>query len=193
VAFEHGLGDVEHPPAGGARMVAQQLERLPLADAVALHQDALGTLDHRAPIERGLELGDLLVEPLLLAMAPHRDVDRPLNVLRLPRIHVAGDPHVGRVRDGRRVLGLAHGHEHRPGRERHGLGDQRQPVLVVPVEDDERQVGILACDQLRRLGDGHRERRHLVPELIENVTERSQVLLAFVGEKDPKVTLARSP
>ena len=56
-----------------------------------------------------------------------------------------------------------------PGRELDGLRDQRQPVLVVAVEDHEREVGVLARDQLGRLRHGHRERRHLVAERVEHV------------------------
>ena len=48
-------------------MVAQELERGAVVDAVALHQDALGALDHRAALERALELVDLLLQPLGLA------------------------------------------------------------------------------------------------------------------------------
>ena len=83
--------------------------------------------------------------------------------------------------------------EHRAGRVLDGLGDQRQPVLVVAVEDDERQVRVLARDQLDRLRDRHRERRHLVAEAVEHVAERAQILLALVGEQDPQIRLARSP
>ena len=43
--------------------------------------------------------------------------------------------------------------------------DQRQRVLVVVVHDHDREVGVLAGDQLDRLGDGDGERRDLVAEL----------------------------
>ena len=43
--------------AVGARVLAQQLERRALVDRVALHQDALGALDHRAALERASRAG----------------------------------------------------------------------------------------------------------------------------------------
>jgi hypothetical protein len=36
-------------------LVAQQLERAPLVDRVALHEDPFGALDHGAPAEGALE------------------------------------------------------------------------------------------------------------------------------------------
>jgi hypothetical protein len=65
-------------------------------------------------------------------------------------------------------------------------------VLIVAVEHDEGEVRLLAGDQLDRLLDGHRERRHLVAQRVERVAERAQILLALVGQKDPDVLLARS-
>ena len=61
----HGTGRRRRPGRTRvvARVVAQQLERVALVDAVALHEDALGALDHAAPFERALELLDLLVQP----------------------------------------------------------------------------------------------------------------------------------
>ena len=44
-------------------MVAHQLERGALVDAVALHHDSLGALDHGPARERGLELLDLGLDP----------------------------------------------------------------------------------------------------------------------------------
>ena len=60
-------------------------------------------------------------------------------------------------------------------------------MLVVAVEDHEGEVGVLARDQLGRLRDGHRERRDLVPEPLEHVAERAQILLALVGQQDPQI------
>ncbi len=125
-------------------------------------------------------------KPLLLAVAPHRDLDRALDVRRLPRVDVAGDPHVRRARDRPRALSLAHGHQHRAARELHRLGDQRQSVLVVSVEHHERHVGILARDQFRRLRDGDRERRHLVAERVQDVAQRTEIIFALIREKDPR-------
>ena len=49
------------------------------------------------------------------------------------------------------VVAAAQLREHRPGRELDGLRDQREPVLVVAVDDDDREVRVLAGDQLGRL------------------------------------------
>jgi hypothetical protein len=51
--------DVEYAPALRPRVVAQEPEGSALVDPVALHQDPLGALDHRAAVERGLQLVDL--------------------------------------------------------------------------------------------------------------------------------------
>ena len=83
----------------------------------------------------------------------------PCRSSRRPRVHVARDPHVRGLRDRRRALHLAHRHQHGAGRELDRLGDQRQPVGVVAVEDHEREVRVLARDQLDRLRHRHRERR----------------------------------
>ena len=51
-----------------------------------------------------------------------------------------------------------------PARVLDGLLDQRERVLVVLVDDDDREVGVLGGDQLDRLRDRDGVRRHLVPE-----------------------------
>src|SRR4051794_41853796 len=53
-------GDVDDRAVPAAGVVAQPVERLTLGDVVALHEDALRTLDERPALERGLEPLDLL-------------------------------------------------------------------------------------------------------------------------------------
>src|ERR1700754_4470921 len=62
VAVQHRLCDVDDPPAACTRMIAEHLERLALGHGMALHEDALGAFDHTAPLERALELLDLVVQ-----------------------------------------------------------------------------------------------------------------------------------
>jgi len=65
-------------------MVAQAVERLALADVVALHQDALRALDERAALERRLEplnlLGELTLKPF----------ESPFAAARTCYDHIAG-------------------------------------------------------------------------------------------------------
>ena len=62
-------------------------------------------------------------------------------------------------------------------------------VVVVLVDHDDRQVRILAHDQLGRLLHGDRERRHLVPETLQHLAERLQRRLVLVGEQNGQVRL----
>src|SRR5687768_1720686 len=78
VALGDRARDVDDAAALRARMVAQQVERCAVVEAVTLHQDALGALDDRAPVERRLELLDLDLEPRLLLVAAQGHLDGTL-------------------------------------------------------------------------------------------------------------------
>ncbi len=73
------------------------------------------------------------------------------------------------------------------------LADQQQRVIVVRVDDDDREVGVLADDQLGGLLDGDRERRHVVPEALQDVAERAERLLVLVGEQHGEVGFPPHP
>ena len=84
-----------------------------------------------------------------LAVAAHRDLDRPLDRLGVHRLDVGGDAPVGGARQevdvGVRQLG-----DHRPGGVLDRLADQRERVLVVLVDDDDRDLRILLARSARR-------------------------------------------
>src|SRR5215211_5528010 len=75
VTLGHRSGDVDHAPALPAGVVAHQLEGVPLAEPVALHEDALRALDRRAALERRLELVDLDLQPRGLLVPAERHLD----------------------------------------------------------------------------------------------------------------------
>src|SRR5436190_22299519 len=94
----HGVREVDDAPVRLARLLAQELERLALVDAVALHDDALGPLDRAAPLERALELRDLLGEAARLAVAPQRQLDRALDLVEEAHPREGVDPALGGAR-----------------------------------------------------------------------------------------------
>jgi hypothetical protein len=157
---------------------------------VALHDDALGPLDDGAPLHRRFELLDLLVQPRLLAVAPEGHLDGRLHGGRLVGAHVGGDPELGRAGHHVEVVRAAHLRQHGTRRVLHGLPDQREAVLLVVVQDDDGEVGVLALDEVDRLADGHRERRHLVPERFQDAAELLEGGLVLVGEEHPQAALA---
>src|SRR3954452_2068240 len=61
LALHHFLDHVDQLPPRAARLATQAVEGLLVADAVALHQDALRTLDSRPATERGQQLAVLPV------------------------------------------------------------------------------------------------------------------------------------
>src|SRR6185436_19439801 len=65
---EHVLDHTHDRAAGVSSMTPQALERLLLADPVALHQQPLRALDPRAPVERLQQVAEL-------AISLDRDVD----------------------------------------------------------------------------------------------------------------------
>ncbi len=56
VAVDDGGGDVDELAVGGTRVLTQHLEGARVGDGVALHQDALGTLDEGTTPERAFEV-----------------------------------------------------------------------------------------------------------------------------------------
>src|SRR5919199_2180904 len=80
-AVEQLVDDVDQRPPAVARLGADALERLAVADPVALHEDALGPLDPRAAVEGVQQLREL-------AVALEGDVDRALQLGLVRRVDV---------------------------------------------------------------------------------------------------------
>ena len=127
----------------------------------------------RAALERALELVDLLVQALRLAVAAQRDLDRPLHRLGVHRLDAGGDAALGGAREevdvGVRQLG-----DHGPRGVLDRLADQRQRVLVVLVDTTIARSRVLRGDQLDRLADRDGVRRHLVAELGQHAARSSR-------------------
>ena len=124
--------------------LAQQLERLALVDAVALHEDALRALDRPAPLERALELRDLLGQARRLRVAAQRELDRALDLVEEAQPREGVDAALGGARDEAGLV-AADERDDRPARVLAHLVDEVERVLVVVVDDDDRQVGVLAA------------------------------------------------
>src|SRR3954464_5025258 len=99
VAVAHRVGEVDDAQVGAPRLLAQQLERLALVDAVALHEDALRALDRAAALDRALELLDLLGQPRGLLVAAHGKLDRALDLVDEARPRERVDPALRGARD----------------------------------------------------------------------------------------------
>src|SRR5262245_43632173 len=74
--LDNRLSDVFHLSTLIAGALAQTLVGIALAKAQPLHQDALGTLDQLARLERLLELVDLRAQALEFFEARQSDIDR---------------------------------------------------------------------------------------------------------------------
>ena len=179
-----------HAPARRARVVAQQLERRALVDAVALHQDALGALDHRPALERRLELVDLSGSCARLAVAAQRDLDRALDRLRRRRLDPArrcrARPRGRRTRRRRRGSGRSPGptRTRRPRRSAPARARRPGATTTIARSGSSRAISSAASR------DRDRERRHLVPELRRaRRRASSQRVLVLVGDQDPQVAL----
>jgi hypothetical protein len=86
-------------------------------------------------------------------------------------------------------VAVADRRDHRPGCVLHRLGDQRERVLVVLVDHDDGEVGILAGDQLGRLAYGDGERDHLVAERLECDAQAFERALVLIGDQNAQVRL----
>src|SRR5919204_1441304 len=176
-------GHVDHPPAAGAGVLAQEVERLALGDRVALHEDALRALDHGPALERALELLDLLAQRPRLGVAAHRHLERAPDRLGRGPPGVGEDAALSRAGDELGVLAVQEGDD-RTGGVLAELLDQLERVLVVLVDDDDRDVGLVLGDDAPGLGDRDGARGDLVPQLAQQRRRALQRLLVLIRRED---------
>src|SRR3954468_12173518 len=182
MALRDRRGHVDDRAVAASGVVAQQVERLALGDVVALHEDALRPFDERPALERGLEPLDLLHQPELLLVAPHRDLDRCLDRFRPPLARVGRDAALRRLGHELRVL-LLDDRDHGAPRELADLVDEVEGMAVVLVDDDDRRVRVVARDHVRGLLHADRHLRDLVPQLAEQPGRDAQRPLVLVGKQ----------
>jgi hypothetical protein len=89
VTVDDGRGEVDELAVGSPRLLAEHLEGDIFVYRVALHQDALGSLDQGAPAECSLQV-------LVLGKAAQDDVDRALPFVD---IRISDVPQGGELRD----------------------------------------------------------------------------------------------
>jgi hypothetical protein len=139
VAVVDGGGKVDQLAVVGVRLLAQHLERAGFVDAVAFHEDALGSLDQRAAPERGFAV-------VVFGEAAQDDVDRALPVLDVGVADVGEHAALGRLFDEFGIAGVQE-HDDRAGGFAHDRVVQIERVLRAFPEADERDVGSLALCQ----------------------------------------------
>ena len=154
---------------------------------VALHEDALGALDHRAPLERRLQLRDLLGQLRLLGVPAQRELDRDLDLVRVLRPGEAVDPARGGTGEEVPFVGRLHDRDDRPAGGLAQLVDEIQRVLEVVVDRDDGEVRVLLGDAFGGLADGHRVGGHVVAQLAQHPCRRVQRLGVLVGDEDGAV------
>ena len=121
-----------------------------------------------------------------LLVAAQRDLDRALDRPRARRLDPRGDPRSAaratKSTSLSRVWAITG-----PDAYSTRLRDQRERVLVVAVDDDDREIRVLGGDQLDRLRHGHHVRGDLVAEALEHAAERVERVLVLVGDQDAQV------
>ena len=120
-----------------------------------------------------------------------RDLDRALHVVGRPRVHVARDPHVRGLRDRRRALGLAHVTSTGPDANSTVSEISARPCASSPSKTTIARSGSSRAISSTASDTDTAKGVDLVPEPLEHVAERAQLLLALVGEQDPQVLLDR--
>jgi hypothetical protein len=166
-------------------MGADPLERLSLGEAVALHEDALRTLDDRSPPERPLEPRDVLLKLAQLGVPGHGELDRGLHGLARGAARVRRDPALRGAADELGVVPVQQGDDRSRG-VLVELLDEVQGVLVVAVHDDHREVGLFTGDAIGGPGGVDGLARDLVPEAAQEHGRLLQRTHVLVRREDPE-------
>ena len=118
----------------------------------------------------------------MLGVAAHRDLDRRLDRVGHPLARVRVDPALGGRADELRVLVLHH-RDDRPARVLGDLLDQVERIAVVLVDDDDREIRVVARDDLGRLLNSDGELGDLVAEIADERRRDAQCTLILIGEQ----------
>jgi len=115
-------------------------------------------------------------------VAAHGDLDRRLDRVGHPLARVGVDPALGGRADELRIL-LLHHRDDRAARVLDDLLDQVERVAVVLVDDDDREVRVVARDDLGGLLHSDGELGDLVAETAHERRRDAQRTLVLVGEQ----------
>src|SRR5436190_3215114 len=179
MAAEDRLRDLGYAPVGAARLVAKQLESGVLGDPVALHQDAFGTLDDRAPPECSFE-------SLVFGKAAEDDLDHVLPGAGIVVHDVGEHAELGRLPHERVVCG-AENRDDRAGRLLDDRLDELERVADLMSDPDERDVGLKPFGHRSDVGHIDLTGDDLVTERGAQWRHDREPLLALVGDQDAKV------
>ena len=193
MAVEHGLRDVEHGPAARARVLAQQLERL----AARRARGAPSGCPWRARSPPAGRAPTRAARPSRSAAAPRggaasRRRSRPARPpaptsRRSPAIPMSAARAIVRGLSASRTVTSTG-----PLANSTVSEISASPCSSSPSSTTKATSGSSRAISSVASRDGHRERRHLVAERVEDVAQRAQILFALIREQDPKIPLARS-
>ena len=119
---------------------------------------------------------------VMLGLATHRDLDRRLDRVGHPLARVRVDPALGGRADELRVL-LLHHRDDRTARVLGDLLDQAERIVVVLVDDDDREIRVVARDDLGSLLHSHGELGDLVAQIADERRRDTQRTFILVGEQ----------
>ncbi|MGI9098239.1 MAG: hypothetical protein ACR2H2_07060 [Solirubrobacteraceae bacterium] len=121
-------------------------------------------------------------------MAAHRELDRALDLLEEARPRKGVDPALRRRADELRLV-FSEQRDDGSGCILVDLLDEieRMLVVVVVVDGDDGQVRLVAGDELGRLREGDGVCRDGVPERRQQLVDRAQRRLVFVGGEDAQL------
>jgi hypothetical protein len=160
-------------------VVAQHVERARLVDRVALHEDALRSLDQGAPSERALQ-GVEFREAL------QHDVDRALPLAGVGVADVGEHAAAGGLLDEVRVAGMEQD-DHWAGRFADDPVDQVESVRRAVAESDERHVRSFPRGDGTDVFDLDLACDDLVPESHDHRRDEREAVFALVRDQDAKV------
>jgi len=159
-------------------MVAEHRECLVLFDLMTLHQDPLGALGGRAPLERAFQVPKI-------RKAAQDYLDRVLPLLGLAVGDVGEDTALRGFEDEFMIGCVKESHD-RAGRLVDDLLDQLQRMLRALAEADERNVWVLTRGHCPDLAHLDLRDEHLVPKPSDDGRDSGKTILALVGDEHPK-------
>jgi len=119
-------------------------------------------------------------------MAAHGELDRALDLLEEARPREGVDPALRRRADELRLV-FSEQRDDGSGCILVDLLDEIERMLVVVVDGDDGQVRLVAGDELGRLREGDGVCRDGVPERRQQLVDRAQRRLVFVGGEDAQL------
>lgn len=166
MAERDGFSNVEEFAPRLAGMAPEHLERLVIADPVALHQDALSTLGDCSTLERPLE-------PVVLGETPEHDVDRALHLTELFASDVGEDASLRGFLDELAILHVEDG-DHRAGSLVYQKVDRRKSGGRPVSHDHQRHVWSLELGEASHLGQRRLPGDDLMAQVGNCATDRLQ-------------------